>query len=367
MKIKIKDVVKVLETVAHPSLQESYDNSGLLTGDAETDVEKILISLDCTEEVVEEAVQKGCTMIVSHHPIIFNGLKRLTGKTYVERTVIKALKNDVALYAAHTNFDNVLYKGVNEKFAEKLGLKNLRILSPQKNRLSKLVLFVPEDHLGHVLKAMHDAGAGSIGDYAQCAYYGSGIGQFKPMKGANPHIGEEGILEKVKEYRAEVVLPNYLVRNVVEAMKAAHPYEEPAYDIIALKNKSPEVGAGIIGELPTAQEELSFLKFLKNVLHLKCLRHTIPIGRKVKKVALCGGSGSFLLNDALREQADVFVTADFKYHDFFNADRNIIIADIGHYESEIWTKELFSEVLSEKFPNIALVLSETNTNPIHYL
>lgn len=367
MKIKIKDVVQALEAVAHPSLQESYDNSGLLTGDAETEVKKVLISLDCTEEVVKEAIQKGCNMIVSHHPIIFGGLKRLTGKTYIERTVIKALKNDIALYAGHTNFDHVLRKGVNEKFAEKLGLKNLSILSPQKNRLSKLIVFIPEDHLDNVLKAMHDAGAGSIGNYARCAYYSVGTGQFMPLEGSDPYIGKEYIPERVKEYRAEVLFPNYKAREIVAALKAAHPYEEPAYDIITLENEHEEAGAGMIGELPEAQDEHSFLKFIKEALNLQCLRHTKPTGMKVRKVALCGGSGSFLLNDALRKQADAFVTADFKYHDFFNADGKVLIADVGHYESEVWTKELFFEILSEKFRSIALVLSEVSTNPIHYL
>jgi len=363
---KIKDIVQYLATVAPPAYQEGYDNARLITGNPNNEVSGVLVSLDCVESIVDEAIEKKCNLIVAHHPIVFKGLKSLTGKDYVERTVIKAIKNDIAIFAIHTNLDNVV-GGVNQKIGEKIGIKNPKILAPKKEILSKLVAFVPSENRSEVLEAIYKAGAGEIGNYSNCSFTSSGTGTFKPNETAKPHIGKNEELESVTEDRIEIMLPSYLERNVVGALKKAHPYEEVAYYMTKLENENQEVGSGMIGELDTPMEPFDFLKDLKDRMSLNCIRHTALIDRKIKKVAWCGGAGSFLLKMAMAQQADVFITGDFKYHEFFDADNKIIIADIGHYESEVFTKELLYDILSKKFTTFATNLSKTVTNPISYL
>ncbi|MDX1629193.1 MAG: Nif3-like dinuclear metal center hexameric protein [Fulvivirga sp.] len=363
---KIKDVIQYLASVAPPAYQESYDNATLITGNRQSEVKGILVTLDCVESVVDEAISKGCNLIVAHHPIIFKGLKSLTGSNYVERTVIKAIKNDVAIYAIHTNLDNVR-DGVNAKIAEKLGIARPKILAPKKSILNKIVFFVPVEDKEKVSQAMYAAGAGVIGNYSHCSFTTSGTGTFKPGEAADPHIGNKNQLEKVEEERVEIMFPAYLTHKVVDAMKKAHPYEEVAHYITQLENENQDVGSGMIGELAKPMEPFEFLNDLKERMSLACIRHTEPGSKKIKKVAWCGGAGSFLLSHAIRQQADVFITADFKYHEFFDAEGKILIADIGHYESEVYTKELINDILTEKFTNFATNLSDTVTNPISYL
>ena len=362
----IKDVTRYLESIAPKAFQEAYDNSGLLTGNPDDQLAGVLVTLDCTEAVVEEAIKLKCNLIVAHHPIIFKGLKKLTGQNYVERTIIKAIKNDVAIYAVHTNLDNV-HTGVNRKIAEKLGLQNLRILSPSRNTLSKLVTFIPEANTVKVMDALYKAGAGQIGKYKNCSFTTSGSGTFLSGKDSNPHLGKRGQAQEVKENRVEVIFQNHMEAQLLTALKQAHPYEEVAYYISRLENENQEVGAGMIGELKAAEEPKAFLARLKKVMKSGCVRYTALIERPVKKVAICGGSGSFLVPQAIKAGADVFVSADFKYHEFFDAEGQIIIADIGHFESEQYTKELLKEVLEEKFPTFAINFSNTVTNPISYL
>lgn len=362
---KIKDVISYLETIAPHAYQESYDNSGLLTGNIENKITGVLISLDCTEEVVEEALSKKCNLIISHHPIIFKGLKQLTGQNYVERTVIKAIQNSVALFAIHTNLDNA-FTGVNFKFANRLGLQNISILNPKPGRLVKLETFVPKENMQEVLNALYEAGAGNIGNYAECSFTSDGTGTFTPNDKANPSIGRKGIAESVKEKRIEVLLPSHKVQKVVSALKIAHPYEEVAYYATALNNKNQEVGAGVIGELEKEFNTEEFLAYLKEKMQLSLIKYTHSYKRKIKKIALCGGSGSFLLPTAMAAQADAYVSADFKYHEYFDAEDKLMICDIGHYESEVSTKDLLYDILSKKFPNFALNLSEIVTNPISY-
>jgi dinuclear metal center YbgI/SA1388 family protein len=364
--IRIKDVTDYLETLAPRSYQESYDNSGLLTGDANAAVKGILVTLDCTEAVVEEAATTGCNLIVAHHPIIFKGLKKLTGSNYVERTVIAAIRNDIAIYACHTNLDHVS-KGVNSKICEKIGLKNLRILSPRKDTLTKLVVFVPVDHVEAVASALHGAGAGQIGNYRNCSFRVEGVGTFKPNDEAAPYIGTAGKQEFVNESRLEVIFPSHLSSRIMAALRAVHPYEEVAYYLTPLTNENQAVGAGMVGELEKPLEPIAFLQGLKSSMGLQVIRHTAIGGKKIERVAVCGGSGSFLLNDALRAGAQAFITSDFKYHEFFDADGKIVIADIGHYESEVFTKELLKDVLMKNFANFAINFSNTVTNPISYL
>lgn len=362
---QIRDITRELEKLAPLSYQEDYDNAGLMVGSPETQVTGILFSLDITEEVVEEAMTKGCNLIVAHHPIIFKGLKKLNGKTYVERTVIKAIKNDIALYASHTNLDHV-QQGVNYKIAERLGLENVRILAPKSQILKKLTFFVPPANAEDVLNALFQAGAGNIGLYKNCSFRTEGTGTFLPGLSSNPAIGSKGLLEVVNENRIEVIFPSFLESKIVHVLRLTHPYEEVAYYLHLLENENQEVGAGAVGDLPGPMDANSFLQLLKDQMNTSTIRHTVPAGKTIQRVALCGGAGSFLLNNAIRAQADVFVTADYKYHEFFDADNKIMICDIGHYESEVFTKDLLYHYLSGIFSNFALCLSEVNTNPVKY-
>lgn len=363
--IRIKDVVNHLEQLAPRSLQEDYDNAGLLTGHADSAVTGVLVTLDCLEAVVDEAIQTGSNMIVAHHPIIFRGLKSLTGRNYVERTVIKAIKNDIAIYAIHTNLDNV-QRGVNKMICDKLGLQKTKILSPRTNTLMKLVTFVPKENADTVIQALHQAGAGQIGNYKDCSFRVTGTGTFRPVGEARPHIGQTGKPEHVEEIRAELIFPAHLQTKIMAALRSSHPYEEVAHYLTPLANEDQETGSGMVGELTTPEEPIAFLQRLKTVMKASCIRHTAVLS-KISKVAVCGGSGSFLLPAAIASGADAYVSADFKYHEFFDADGKILIADIGHFESEQFTKDLLVGVLKEKFHTFAINFSKTPTNPLSYL
>ncbi|SHN34173.1 dinuclear metal center protein, YbgI/SA1388 family [Cyclobacterium lianum] len=362
----IKDIISHLESIAPTSYQESYDNAGLIVGDPADQVKGIICCLDVTEAVVVEAKEKGCNLIVAHHPIVFKGLKRLTGRDYVERTVIKAIKENIAIYAIHTNLDAV-YRGVNQKIAEKIGLSATKILAPKKGLLSKLTTFIPRKNTDEVLSALYEAGAGTIGNYARCSFQTEGQGTFLPLENARPHIGSRGTEERVAEKRVELMLPAHLETKVLQALQNAHPYEEVAYYLQPLQNAHQEVGAGMIGNLAEPLSGMDFLRHLKDSMDLQVLKHTAILDRKISRVAICGGAGIFLLGQAIKSGADVFVTADVKYHEFFDADQRILLADIGHYESEIYTKELLKDLLSQKFSNIATYLTNVVTNPISYL
>lgn len=362
----VKEVARSLERFAPLHLQESYDNSGLIVGNPDQEVTGVLLCLDSIEEVIEEAISLKCNMVVAHHPIVFKGLRSITGKNYVERTLLKAIKNDIAIYACHTNADNVKH-GVNAKIAEKLGLKELRVLAPKTGMLKKLVFFVPLEACEKVREAIFNAGGGSIGDYDMCSFNADGYGTFRAGANTNPYVGKKGELHKEPESRVEVIFEGYLQNKVISALIEAHPYEEVAYDIYNLDNLHAEVGSGMLGSLPQALDEEAFLKLVKSGLKAKVLRHTQLLGKKIEKVAICGGSGSFLLNSAISAGADAFISADFKYHEFFDADKKLLIADVGHYESEQFTVELFSEHFKVNFPTFAVHFSQINTNPINYL
>ena len=362
---KIKDITHFLETIAPLSYQESYDNAGLIVGGPTASVTNVLVSLDCTEAVVDEAIAKNCNLIVAHHPIVFKGLKKFNGRNYVERTVIKAIKNDIAIYATHTNLDHVV-GGVNFMIAERLGLQNVRILAPKKDLLMKLVFFVPVENAPEVVEALHKVGVGQIGNYDHCSFSVNGTGTFRPNEVATPFIGNANEIERVNESRVEVIFPAYLEATVMRTLNETHPYEEVAHYLTLLQNTNQEVGAGAIGLLSEGISASDFLAYLKQKMQLNVIRHTAICSPIIQKVAVCGGAGGFLLNDAIRQQADVFITADYKYHEFFDADDRILICDIGHYESEVFTKELLQRYLSKKFINFATILSETITNPVNY-
>ena len=361
--ITVKSITDYLERIAPKQLQELYDNSRLLTGNHSLELTGVLISLDCTEQVVDEAIASEANMIIAHHPILFGGIKSLTGKNYVERTIIKAIKNDIAIYAIHTNLDNIA-GGVNKKLADRIGLINTRILKPLTN-LQKLVTFIPPESTGEVIKRLHNIGAGNIGNYSECSFKVIGKGSFKPNEAANPTLGEKNKLEEVEEDRIEIIFPDHLSSSIVAELKLAHPYEEVAYYLTNLENENQDNGAGMIGEIPEAMMPEAFLKHLKDSLSLSCIKHT-EYNREIKKVAICGGAGSFLLKEAINNEADVFVTGDVKYHEFFDAETWLMFCDIGHYESEVGTKELLYDLLTKKFTNFALHLSKSVTNPIKY-
>ncbi len=363
--ILIKDVIGAIEEFAPLSFQEEYDNAGLITGDKNWECTGALLSLDCIESVIEEAIKLKCNLIIAHHPIVFKGLKKITGANYVERTIIKAIKNDIAIYACHTNIDNV-QNGVNAKIAERLGLINTKVLAPKNNLLRKLVVFVPNSHADIVREALFTEGAGNIGNYSNCSFNTSGIGTFKGNNESNPYLGKPNELSKEEETKIECVFESHLEKGIIAAMIKAHPYEEVAYDVLQLANKHDNVGSGLIGELPSEMEETAYLQHVKEKFNLKTLKHTILTNKKVKKVAVCGGSGMFLLKNAINSGADSYISADFKYHEYFDADGKILVADIGHYESEQYTPEIFYEIIQKKFAKFALHLSKTNTNPVNY-
>lgn len=361
----LNTVINILERVAPLLLQESYDNAGLLTGDRSWECKGIITCLDATEEVVQEAVAKNCNMIVAHHPIIFKGMKKITGKNYVEKTIISAIKNDIAIYAMHTNLDNVI-DGVNGRMADKIGLINRNILVPKENLLQKLAVFVPDAHKQALLESLFAAGAGNIGHYSECSFASPGTGSFKANEGTDPFVGIPGERHYENEEKVEVVFPVWLQSQVLKAMKNAHPYEEIAHDIYSLSNSYLQTGAGILGELEAEMDENAFLGLLKTRFNLSLIRHTPFTGKPVKKVAICGGAGSFLTSAAIGSGADVYVTSDVKYHEFFDADGRLLLADIGHYESEQFTTDLLFDILSENFPNFAVLKTAVKTNPVNY-
>jgi dinuclear metal center YbgI/SA1388 family protein len=364
--MKLKEIISVFNTAAPFSYQESYDNSGLQIGNPEMEIHAALICLDLTEEVVEEALRLKTNLIISHHPLIFQGIKSITGRNSAERILIMALKNDLAILSVHTNFDSIL-TGVNSKIAEKLNLRNIQILDPLKNSLLKLVFFVPFSHADNVRQKVFEAGAGAIGNYDMCSFNSGGEGTFRANENARPFVGEKAKLHVEKETRVETVLPAALAEQVVAALIKNHPYEEVAYDLYPLSNKYFSAGFGLTGELPVEMDEMSFLGLLKMKFNAKGIRYTRLLNKKIRKVAVCGGSGSFLMGKAISTGSDVFVSGDFKYHQFFEAENRILIADIGHYESEQFTKDIFYELLIKNYPKFALYLSEVNTNPINYL
>jgi len=363
--IRLKDITGYLEGLAPLSYQESYDNSGLQVGEPEMEVNGVLITLDVTEEVLMEAEKLGFNLVLSHHPVIFSGLKSLTGKNAVERIIARAIRKEIAIYSGHTNFDAIA-GGVNTAMANRLGLVNQRILDPMKEKLKKVVVFVPHDQVDKVRNAMFKAGAGNIGAYDSCSFNLEGKGTFRGSEGSDPYVGRAGELHQEPEIRVETIVPSPLVRKVVRAMEKAHPYEEVAYDIYPLENAFNQAGMGMVGDLEDPVDEEVFMSFIKDRFGLSVIRHSALLGRPVKKVALCGGAGSFLLGQARASGADVFVTGDLKYHQFFDADGKIVVMDMGHFDSEQFTRGLFYDLLMKKFPKFAVRLAETVTNPIKY-
>mgnify|MGYP005837676013 CR=1 FL=1 len=362
----VSEITTILESFAPLAFQEDYDNSGLIVGNANMVVKGILLTVDVTPQVVAEALAKGLNLIIAHHPIIFKGLKRITGKNYVEQVVIDAIKNDIAIYAAHTNVDSVV-GGVSFKMAELLGLSNTEVLSPIQGQLVKLVTFVPTEHADDVRRAIFSQGAGVIGNYDSCSFNIQGQGSFRAGDATNPFVGEKGKIHFEPEVRIETIVLRHKLNDVITAMVEAHPYEEVAYDIYPLDLPYKKAGLGVVGNLPEPVNTLDFIKHVKQQFGVPCVKYTNPLKDFISRVAICGGSAISLLNDAIAVNADVFITADVKYHQFFDAENRIVILDIGHFESERFTVDIFYDLLSKKMSNFAVLKSEVRTNPINYI
>lgn len=361
----IAEVIEHLEDFAPVATAEDFDNVGLLVGDLQTPLTGILITLDTLEEVVDEAIEKNCNLIVSFHPIIFSGLKKITGKDYVQRTVIKAIQNKIAIYALHTALDNH-HEGVNKMISDRLRLANTQILIPTKDKIKKLTTYVPLKNADELRNKLFAAGAGAIGNYDHCSFNIEGKGSFKPNENANPTIGKKGEIHFEEEVQLGMVFPSHLETRILTTLVASHPYEEVAYEVSTLNNAHQNQGMGMTGELNEAMKEEDFLELVKTTFNTGCIRHSALLGKPVKKIAVLGGSGSFAIENAKRSGADFFITADLKYHDFYKAEGKLVLADIGHYESEQYTKELIHSYLSKKISNFALILANTKTNPIKY-
>ncbi|MCO7186339.1 Nif3-like dinuclear metal center hexameric protein [Tenacibaculum sp. XPcli2-G] len=364
--MQIKDVTNYIEQLAPLSYAEDFDNVGLLIGNYATEVTGVLVTLDTLEETVEEAITKNCNLIISFHPIVFSGLKKINGNNYVERVVLKAIQNNIAIYATHTALDNV-NNGVSAKMGEVLGLENMKTLIPKKGIIKKLTTYVPFAEANNLREKLFEAGAGNIGNYDNCSFNVEGKGSYKGNENSNPTVGEKGKLMFEEETCITVTFDSYLEGKILSALFKNHPYEEVAYEVITLDNQNQNVGMGMIGELPSAMNEKDFLLFVKETFKTGCVRHSELLDKPIKKVAVLGGSGSFAIKNAIRASADVYISADFKYHEFFKAEKRILLTDVGHYESEQFTKNLLVDYLSKKFSTFAIILSEKSTNPIHYI
>jgi len=364
--MKVKDFTNYLEQLAPLTYQEEYDNSGLIIGDFNMEVKGVLITLDCNDKVLDEAINKKCNLLITHHPIIFKGLKKINNDSLTDKLVIKAIKNNIAIYSIHTNLDNVV-NGVNSEIAKRLKLKNCRVLSTKNEYLRQLVFYCPKENTTDLIEKLCSVGAGAIGNYNNCSFKSSGIGTFKPLENSNPYKGVKGKLYSSEEDRVELVFLKDKQNKIIQTLKENHPYEEIAYQIFILDNKIQFIGSGLVGELDEPVDSILFLKQLKKIMNLELVKHSHVTGAAIKKIALCGGSGSFLIDEAIYSNADIFITSDIKYHQFFDIDNKIILADIGHYESEQFTKNLVYDYLTKKFTKFAILLSKVNTNPINYL
>ncbi|MTH17167.1 Nif3-like dinuclear metal center hexameric protein [Flavobacterium sp. LC2016-01] len=364
--MKIKNIISVLEEMAPLAYAEDFDNIGLLVGNSETESTGVLVCHDALENVIDEAISKNCNLVVCFHPILFSGIKKITGKNYVERAILKAIKNDIAIYAVHTALDNHS-AGVNKIFCDALGLTNTKVLIPKQKFIQKLVTYTVPENAQKVRQALFDAGAGTIGNYENCSFNSNGIGTYKGNSESNPVIGERHELTETEEIKIEVTFEKHLQSRILKTLFANHIYEEVAYEIYNLENSHQNIGLGMIGEFENEMDEKEFLHFVKDKMIADGIRHSAFRGKKIKKVAVLGGSGSFAIKNAIQAGADAFLTADLKYHQFYEAENRLLLADIGHFESERYTKNYIVDYLRKKILNFAFILSEENTNPVKYL
>lgn len=363
--MKIKEILSILEEMAPLAYAEDFDNVGLLVGNKENDATGILVCHDALESVIDEAIANNCNLVVCFHPILFSGLKKITGKNYVERSVVKAIKNDIVIYAVHTALDNHK-NGVNKIFCDALGLINTKVLIPKENFIQKLVTYTTPENAEKLRNSLFDSGAGRIGNYDNCSFNSDGFSTYKGNENSNPVVGKKGELTQTNEIKIEVTFEKHLQSKILKALFTNHIYEEVAYEIYDIKNSHQNIGLGMIGELETALSERDFLQMVKDKMQCGGIRHSEILDKKIKKVAVLGGSGSFAIQNAINQGADAFLTADLKYHQFYESENQILIADIGHFESERYTKNYIVDFLKEKITNFAIVLSQENTNPVKY-
>ena len=363
--MRIQNFIDVIEEWAPTAYAEDFDNVGLIIGNPELECKGVLVTHDTLENVVEECIKKDFNLIVSFHPIIFSGLKKLTQSTYVERVVTKAIKNDICVYAIHTALDNHRF-GVSHALAENLGLYDIEVLSPKEKTIRKLTTYAPKNEAPVLLEKLYEAGAGKIGNYKECSFISSGKGTFKGNENSNPNLGVKGEKTEVDEVQINLIFELHSQQKILHTLFETHPYEEVAYEVFSLENKNQTIGMGSLGELENEMDEEVFINWVQDKLNIDMVRHSKTIGKKIKKVAVLGGSGSFAISSAIRSNADVFVTADLKYHDFFQAENKILLIDAGHYETEQFTKKLIHDNLIKKLPNFAIALSESITNPVNY-
>lgn len=366
----VKELIKYLEDWAPPGAAWEKDNVGLLVGSGDEKIENIFLSLELTGEVLEQALKKNCNFIFTHHPLIFNPVKNLdVNKNPNSKLIYKLIKNDINLFSAHTNLD-FTKDGVSFTLAKKLKLNKITFLKNEESNQFKVVVFLPETNLDEVASAMFNQGAGIIGEYNNCSFRTNGIGTFKGSANSNPFIGKKENFEKANEVRLEVLVDSWKLNKVINAMLKSHPYEEPAYDIYPLRNKNVNYGAGAIGELDNEMNVNEFLKHVEKSLLLSNFRFVNGNKRRIKKVAVCGGSGSELLNDAISKNADVFITADIKYHTFHDAKNKILLIDAGHYETEVVilkiVEEKIKKLIKEKKENIKVYKYSSSTNPVKF-
>lgn len=361
----IKNIINLLDKWAPPAYSEEFDNVGLLVGDASIKCKGILVCLDSIESVVDEAIEEKCNLIVCFHPIVFSGLKKITGKNYVERAVIKAIKNNIAIFALHTRLDNHP-EGVNKILIDKIGVVSSKVLIPKPSGIKKLSTYVPIENSESVLDALHKVGAGAIGNYTECSFTLEGKGNFKGDHASNPRLGKPLEKKQVNEIQIQVVFESHLKQIIENTLLNTHPYESVAYEIYTLDNTLSSVGMGRIGILKKPMEELEFLSFIKNKLNSQAIRHSPLTGKKIKTIAVLGGSGSFAIADCKKQNADAFITADLKYHQFYEGEKELLLIDVGHYESEQFIKKLIFDYLTKKMPSLAIVLSRSKTNPVNY-
>ena len=361
----VKEVIDYLDEFAPLCYAEEFDNVGLIIGDYTQKVNGILVTLDSTESVIDEAIKSKCNLIISFHPIIFNDIKSITTKTYVDRVIHKTIKNNISIVAMHTSLDNSM-KGVNSAICKKLDIKNYKILIPKRETIKKLTTYIPSENVAELKSEIFKIGGGSLGKYENCSFSYKGLGSFKGNEKSNPKIGSKLIYTETQEVCVNITFLKHLEHKVINTLKENHPYEEIAYEITTLDNLNQNIGMGMVGELNSPMDENKFLSFLKKKMKSKLIKHSIKLGEKVSKIAVLGGSGSFAIENAINSGANAFVTSDLKYHDYFKAENKILLVDIGHYESEQYTKDLIFNFLTKKIPNFAIVLSKTNTNPIMY-
>ena len=365
-KMKIREITRYIEELAPLNYAEDFDNVGLLVGSYNTEVSGVLVTLDTLEETIDEAIAKQCNLIVSFHPIIFAGLKKINGSSYVERVILKAIKNDIAIYATHTALDNSK-NGVSAKMCEVLGLTNTKILIPKKGIIKKITTVVPSVNADSLRNSLFEAGGGAVGNYEHSSLSTIVESTFKGTENSNPVVGLKEVLHVDNETKISIIFERKNEVKILKCLQAEHPYEEVSYEIVTLENVHQDIGMGMLGEFTKPMEEKDFLRYLKKTMQTACIRHSELLHKKIKKVAVLGGAGSFAISDAKRAGADAYVSADFRYHEFFKAEKDILLADIGHYESEQFTKNLLVDYLTKKFSNFAIVLSQKSTNPIYYI